>query len=301
MEKMNTQGEKLIILPATDADNDYLEARLEEHTNKILPSYSNKITEYFYTCIKEDGEVVAGILAESYYKTVLYIDILWVKEGYRHKGYGTALIQHAEEKAAAAGCTTSVLSTYTFQARGLYEKLGYTVFGTIQDCPVKGHSDFYLSKSLKDAAQKQISNNKTIPYVEIQDASNDDNDVIVQGIISNNKSHVPFTQSPNNVWFDMCIKDGDEMVAGISSKSSCWKTFYLLDLWVKEEYRNKGYATALIRDVEKQAKDFGCEVAILETFNPAMRQLCEKLGYIVHGELENYPQGHTRYYMTKKL
>ena len=298
---MDIQKEKLIIVPATDEDSDYLESCLEEHTNKILPSYSNEITEYFYHCIKEDGEVVAGILAESYYKTVLVIDILWVKEGYRHKGYGAILMRDAEKKAAAAGCTISFVSTYTFQARGFYEKLGYKVFGTIQDCPVKSHSDFYLSKSLKDVAQSPASNNKNTPNVEIQVATNDYNDVIVQGLIRNNKGHVPFTQSPNNIWFEMCIKDGDEMVAGISSKSSCWKLFYLEGLWVKEEYRNKGYATALIRDVEKQAKDFGCEVAILETFNPAMRQLCEKQGYEVYGTLENYPQGHTRYYMSKKF
>ncbi|MCL2855728.1 MAG: GNAT family N-acetyltransferase [Defluviitaleaceae bacterium] len=285
------------IITATDDDCDYLTARLEEHT-QAATSLSNKVYEYFTPCIKENGEVVACIWGEVHFKTVLYIDILWVKEGHRNKGYGAILMKDVEEKAIATGCTLSVVDTYSFQAPGFYEKLGYTVFGTIDDCPVKGHGDFYMSKVLNSA---EYANKNSPTEFELIEASEEDTAVMDYGIIDFNKSQIPFTQSPNTVWFDMCIKEGDEMVAGISSKSSCWKIFYLVDLWVKEEYRNKGYATALIRDVEKQAKDFGCEIAILETFNPAMRKLSEKLGYIVYGELENYPQGHMRYYMTKKL
>jgi hypothetical protein len=39
------------------------------------------------------------------------------------------------------------LDTYSFQARGFYERLGYTVFGTINDYP-PGHSRFFLTKTL---------------------------------------------------------------------------------------------------------------------------------------------------------
>jgi hypothetical protein len=40
-----------------------------------------------------------------------------------------------------------VLDTFSFQARGFYEKLGYCVFGTLDDYP-PGHSRFYLTKRL---------------------------------------------------------------------------------------------------------------------------------------------------------
>jgi len=291
-------SEKAInILSLSDADSDYLESCLEKHTNQTT-SLSNKVYEYFTPCIKENGEVVACIWGEVHFKTVLFIDILWVKEEHRHKGYGAALVKDIEEKAIAAGCTLSTLSTYSFQAPEFYKKLGYTAHCTVYDNPVKGCNDYYMSKQLDPSEYADKEKNLGFELIE---ADEDDTAVMDYGIINFNKSQIPYTQSPNNIWFDMCIKDGDELVAGISSKSSCWKIFYLVDLWVKEEYRNKGYATALIHDVEKQAKDFGCEIAILETFNPAMRQLCEKLGYEVYGTLENYPQGHTRYYMTKRF
>jgi ribosomal protein S18 acetylase RimI-like enzyme len=37
------------------------------------------------------------------------------------------------------------LDTFSFQARGFYEKLGYTVFGEIENHP-PGHSRFFLRK-----------------------------------------------------------------------------------------------------------------------------------------------------------
>jgi hypothetical protein len=39
------------------------------------------------------------------------------------------------------------LDTFSFQAREFHERLGYTVFGTITDCP-PGHSRFFLKKAL---------------------------------------------------------------------------------------------------------------------------------------------------------
>jgi ribosomal protein S18 acetylase RimI-like enzyme len=278
---------------ATESNWDFVKEQLEQHVKSLSPSFSNEPTAYFYRCIKENGEVVAGVLAESYCNAAVFVDILWVREDFRGRGYATALLNDVEKLAYESGRRVSCLSTYTFQARGLYEKLGYNVFGTITDCPQKGCNDFYLSKIL--TANNYSAN------IEIHDAENPDTDVIVGGIVAYNKSKIPFTQSPNNIRFGKCINVGDEIVAGIASLSSCWKLFYILGVWVDEACRNKGYATALIKAAEKEARDFGCEVAILETFNPAMRKLCEKLGYIVYGELENYPQGHTRYYMTKKL
>jgi len=32
-----------------------------------------------------------------------------------------------------------------------------------------------------------------------------------------------------------------------------------------------------------------------------MRRLCEKLGYVVYGIMDDYPEGYSRYYMCKKL
>jgi hypothetical protein len=36
------------------------------------------------------------------------------------------------------GCIAASLDTYSFQEQGLYEKLGYSRVGTIEDCPPGG-------------------------------------------------------------------------------------------------------------------------------------------------------------------
>jgi hypothetical protein len=53
----------------------------------------------------------------------------------------------AEAEAVRRGCHGAQLDTYSFQAQGFYEKLGYAVFGIVEDYP-SGHSRIYLSKRL---------------------------------------------------------------------------------------------------------------------------------------------------------
>lgn len=53
----------------------------------------------------------------------------------------------AEEEAVRRGCLGAWLDTFSFQARGFYERLGYSVFGVIEGYP-PGHSRFFLKKTL---------------------------------------------------------------------------------------------------------------------------------------------------------
>jgi ribosomal protein S18 acetylase RimI-like enzyme len=56
-------------------------------------------------------------------------------------------MQQAEDIAREAGCAGIWLDTYEFQARGFYEKLGYTVFGELPDHPA-GMKRFFMMKRL---------------------------------------------------------------------------------------------------------------------------------------------------------
>jgi GNAT superfamily N-acetyltransferase len=53
----------------------------------------------------------------------------------------------AEEEARRRGCHHALLDTFDFQARSLYERLGYEVFGTLDDFP-RGHQRFFMRKAL---------------------------------------------------------------------------------------------------------------------------------------------------------
>jgi GNAT superfamily N-acetyltransferase len=94
----------------------------------------------------EDGKAVGGLWGRLAYDW-LFIELLAVPEQYRGQDHGTALMNEAERIARASGCTGIWLDTYEFQARGFYEKLGFEVFGTLEDHPA-GQRRFFLRKHL---------------------------------------------------------------------------------------------------------------------------------------------------------
>ncbi|WP_448662331.1 GNAT family N-acetyltransferase [Sphingomonas sp. CJ20] len=92
------------------------------------------------------GERVGGLWGECAYDW-MFVEYLAVPEAHRGAGHGAALMAEAEAIARAQGCVGIWLDTFSFQARGFYEKLGFEVFGAIDDYPV-GHQRFFLRKRL---------------------------------------------------------------------------------------------------------------------------------------------------------
>lgn len=95
----------------------------------------------------EEGNVIAGCLANIYCWNVMYIDILWVEECARGQGLGSRLLEDAERIARENRCTLIHLDTFDFQAKDFYLKHGFHLFGVLEGCP-EGHCRYYLSKKL---------------------------------------------------------------------------------------------------------------------------------------------------------
>lgn len=96
-----------------------------------------------------DSQTIGGVRGYTHWRW-LFVSHLWVREEDRHNGIGSALLSRLEEAARERGCRGSHLDTYSFQSRSFYERLGYEVFGTLQDYP-PGHARYFLRKSLVDA------------------------------------------------------------------------------------------------------------------------------------------------------
>jgi GNAT superfamily N-acetyltransferase len=94
----------------------------------------------------DDGTLVGGLYGATMWGW-LTIDGLWVAEGLRGKGLGRRVLQTAEAVAVRRGCHGAWLGTFDFQAREFYEKMGYSVFGSVPDFP-RGHTHHELWKSL---------------------------------------------------------------------------------------------------------------------------------------------------------
>jgi GNAT superfamily N-acetyltransferase len=76
---------------------------------------------------------------------------------------------------------------------------------------------------------------------------------------------------------------------------------HVTHLWIAAPVRNRGNGTRLLRAAEQYAVERGCFASTLETASFEVRPFYEKLGYEVFAALEDYPPGHTKFYLRKRL
>lgn len=99
----------------------------------------------FHSIENEQGKLVGGIYGKVGWEW-LYIDLLWVEESYRGKGFGTQLMNSIEKEANKKGIFRYHIATSSFQAPEFYKKLGYEVCGQIEDLP-PGFTNYFLKKT----------------------------------------------------------------------------------------------------------------------------------------------------------
>jgi GNAT superfamily N-acetyltransferase len=93
-----------------------------------------------------DHTVVGGLRGATYWGW-LYVDLLWVADGLRGRGYGHRLLTLAEHEARQRGAKNAYLDTFSFQAPDFYRQHGYEVFGELRDFP-QGSQRYFLKKQL---------------------------------------------------------------------------------------------------------------------------------------------------------
>ena len=115
---------------------------INEFNNQQAGESNGKMLCYL---LETDGkEVVGGVIGETHWDW-LYINLMWIREDLRGRGYGKQLLELAEEEARKRGAKNAYLDTFSFQAPGFYKKLGYQVFGELQDFP-EGHQRYTCRK-----------------------------------------------------------------------------------------------------------------------------------------------------------
>ena len=136
---------KIVFEPyASGAQRDVVE-EIVNRRNIALTGYDQWYPVAFFVKT-DDGEILGGLLGTIWAKR-MYVNILAVQEPFRSNGYGTELMSRAEQYAVERGCTDSWLSTFSFQARPFYERLGYRLFGTLENYP-DSHALFFMTKRL---------------------------------------------------------------------------------------------------------------------------------------------------------
>ena len=94
---------------------------------------------------RDDGTIGGGAEANIYWDGV-EIELLWVSEELRGKGFGTQLMQEVEKQAKEKGAGIAFLKTG--EAQKFYESLGYEVYGVLEDRPI-GTKLYHMKKRLR--------------------------------------------------------------------------------------------------------------------------------------------------------
>ncbi len=117
----------------------------------LIKSYEAQFGERdkeFSIFLKSDSGKVFGGIQAMFDSEAIYIEVLWVEENLRSKGYGTKLLASAEREAIENGCQFSLVDTWDFQAKEFYLKKGYKQIGELKNY-WHGHSKIFLRKNLK--------------------------------------------------------------------------------------------------------------------------------------------------------
>ena len=93
-----------------------------------------------------DQEIVGGVIGATYWDW-FHLDLMWIKEELRGRGFGHRLLTLAEDEARQRGAKKAFLDTFSFQAPDFYQQHGYQVFGELQNFPF-GHQRYFLKKQL---------------------------------------------------------------------------------------------------------------------------------------------------------
>jgi len=248
--------------------------------------------------VKDAGNNVSGGLLGNIVGGWMHIRSLWVDKMWRGRGYATQLMAAAERYAISKGCIAAFLQTASYEARPLYEKLGYRVFADLSDHPSKGHNRYFLTKrpltGIDDGSNRSDRANIVMqPY-----APSDVMETVNRGIQTHASAAIGL---PEQMWFAanffLRSEDGEILGGALGNTWGLW--LYVSDVWVDPSLRGKGYATKLMTAIEQMAIERGCLNSYLDTFSFQARPLYEKLGYKDFGTLEDHPKGHSHYFLKK--
>jgi len=97
----------------------------------------------------------------------------------------------------------------------------------------------------------------------------------------------------------LALKDGNGNICGGISGHIALYCFFIEELWVDENYRDRGYGKSLLEKAEKIAGEKGCLFAQTNTFSFQSPDFYVKNGYRQIAAVEDFPGEIKHHYFTK--
>ena len=121
--------------------------------------------------------------------------------------------------------------------------------------------------------------------------------LVLNGLRAFNRQHAP---APGFASLVLAAREGSEVIGGLVGETG-WEWLHVDLLWVAEPYRRRGVGLELLKAAEREAWQRGARHVFLDTLDFQARAFYEQHGYVIFGVQEDYPPGHTRFYMRRDL
>ena len=125
-----------------------------------------------------------------------------------------------------------------------------------------------------------------------------DLNVIEKALVEHNESK---SEPRNYTPLAIFLRNAEGQIVGGLRGATVWGWLFVSQLWVTEDLRGQDYGTRLMEAAEHEAKGRGCHAAYVDTFSFLAPDFYRKVGYTIFGELEDFPKGHTRYFLRKEF
>jgi len=288
-----------IIEDATKDDMEQFQKGLETYNMEQTNGEFNSPQPWLSLVLRDyDGKVVGGIITSTIYWTQ-YLEVLWVDEKYRGRGYGRDLVLEAHRLAKKQGCISSHTYTFSWQAPDFYQAVGYDLIATY-DGYYRGITELILMKRLDSIGERATHEIDSTRFTISKDASEESQAIVRKGLGSNfDKNVKQVLEAFPHTEYKLVIKNEDGHVVGGIGGYTIMGTMFIEGLWVAEKYRGQGYGKSLLQKAEKLAKEKRCIAGQGACFTFQNLEFFKKQGYGFYGHTDAYPNGVKEYFLIK--
>lgn len=274
---------KYTIKPCVEGDAEYIWERQKAEYSFSEACEDGAEELLVLKACDENGNTVGGCVLSIDLSGTAEFNSLFVDEGFRRRGIGSAIALEAERAARSRGCKM-MINAYNFDfqfAKPLFEKLGYRCIGTAQDWP-KGHASYTLIKKLGGAGEAY-----TIYPASVSYGNAEDGELITARLSEYNSAFAPRTHH----YIDLDKKIVDEsgnIIGGCIAGVSGWDALHIDLIWIDKLFLAQGFEAALIDEIEREARSIGAYISRTNV-GEAQAKLFAALGYDIVVVYEGSP------------
>jgi ribosomal protein S18 acetylase RimI-like enzyme len=134
--------------------------------------------------------------------------------------------------------------------------------------------------------------------IEVTETRTSEADQLVAGVRRYNETRIgPSHAMPLTV---LARSDDGMLVGGVSGRTA-YGHFLIEVAWGDERFRGQTLGRQLMQAAEQEAGNRGCVAAQVDTLSFQAPGFYQKLGFEVVGTVDNYPEGHSRYFLLKRF